>query len=151
MDSFFVKVVFLGAAFVVMACFRKRIAEYLSKIPLPAWALYFLTAIPLIIVEEDINCMASWCGTVFIPPTLPYLLIELAIVYVIWRVMKKRNIVPLCIAYCVFGIVWEMTLGGLRGASLPLPFYAFFVLWVGISYAFVSLLPLTILETGRKA
>ncbi len=147
--SFFLGIATLSSIFIVLLVFRTRLNRLILKIPLPRIVLYILTTIPLIIIEEDINCMQSWCGTVFIPPTLPFLLIELLAVYGLYQWLRPKNIWPLVIGYCAFGIAWELILGGLKGAMLNPLFFAFMVFWVGVSYAFVSITPLTLLREKK--
>ena len=63
--------------FLLMFRYRKRLALTILRVKLPPLALYLLLSVPLIIFEEQIDCMPAWCGMVAIPPTLPFLLIEM--------------------------------------------------------------------------
>src|ERR1700691_228861 len=73
--------------FALMFRFRKRIAGRLRRVRAPRLLIFVLLCVPLIVFEEDINCMPAWCGHVIIPPTLPFLLLELVILGAIalWR------------------------------------------------------------------
>ncbi len=71
----FVDVPLLTLTFVAMFRFRKRLTSALVKVRVPPLAMYLVLSVPLIIFEEQIDCMPSWCGSVLIPPTLPFLLV----------------------------------------------------------------------------
>ena len=146
MMEFIVKVAVLSLVFALMLRYRKPLAARIKRIPLPLWLLYLLTATPLIIFEEDINCIASWCGTVLIPPTLLYIMIQLMVLYIVCRLLKVKRITIPLIIFCVLGIAWEYFAGDLGRAQLPLLWMVFFYCWVAISYMFVALLPLSLLE-----
>ena len=75
----FIDVPLLTVPFLLMLRFRKRLTITISRLKLPAIALYVLLAVPLLIFEEQIDCMPSWCGTVVIPPTIPFLLLEMIV------------------------------------------------------------------------
>ena len=127
--------------------FRKRLAQEILRVNLPPLALSVLLSVPLIIFEEQIDCMPAWCGAVLIPPTLPFLLVEILVLggLVLWR--QAKNVQRVTLAYAIFGVLWEIFLGGLLGAS-PL-IIAVFGPYVMIGYAFVSLLPLQVLIDGE--
>jgi len=132
-----------------MLVFRKRIAQALGRTRVPLPAAYVLISIPLIIFEEDIDCMSPWCGKVIIPPTLPFLLVEIVILGLVVTLFHVRRVFPAVFAYCVFGVAWEMTVGGLVGASPVVD--VFFIPYVALGYAFVSMLPLEVLlRSGRQ-
>ena len=129
--------------------FRKRLALTILRLKLPPLALYLILSVPLIIFEEQIDCMPAWCGMVAIPPTLPFLLIELLVLggIVLWR--HAKNVLRITLVYSIFGVLWEIFLGGLVGA--PLIVIALLAPYVAVGYAFVSMLPLTVLIEGRTA
>ena len=139
--------------FVLMCIFRKKLAAYIRKIKTPVFILYIITAAILIVFEEYVNC-EPWCGTVLIPPTLPFLLIELLVVYAIFKLTHAKSVWMPVITYSIFGIFWETSIGV---ASLQLRQlfeqshvgYFLLLVWVGISYAFVTVLPLTILQNDK--
>ncbi len=110
---------------------------------LPPVALYLILSVPLIIFEEQIDCMPSWCGKVAIPPTLPFLFIEMLVLggIVSWRHVKSALHVTL--VFSIYGVLFEILVGGLSGA--PLLIIALLGPYVAVGYAFISMLPLTIL------
>jgi hypothetical protein len=129
--------------FLIMFRFRKRLALTILRVKLPPLALYMILSVPLIIFEEQIDCMPAWCGMVLIPPTLPFLLIEILVLggIVLWR--HAKNVLRVTLVYSIFGVLWEIFLGGLVGA--PLIVIALLAPYVAVGYAFVSMLPLTVL------
>ncbi len=138
----------LSAVIILTTIYRKRIAALIKKVKLPKIILYILTAIPLIIFEEHINCMPSWCLHVLIPPTLPFLLIQTIIVGLIFaKFFSTKSILVPTFLYSAFGLLWEFTAGGLVGlfSKAALSFAIFMIGWTGISYAFLVIVPLTIL------
>ena len=133
--------------FLIMLFYRKRLTCILATIPLPALANCVLISIPLIILEEQIDCMPSWCGRVLIPPTLPFLLLEVSAVSLIAMRAHAKSPVRVVSVYSVLGVFWELLFGGLVGA--PLIIAIIFAPYVWVGYAFVSLLPLSIVIVGR--
>ena len=123
--------------------FRRRISHEILKVKLPPLALYLILSVPLIIFEEQIDCMPAWCGAVLIPPTLPFLFVEMLILggLVLWRNVK--DVKRITLAFSIYGVLFEIFLGGLVGA--PLLIIAIIGPYVMVGYAFVSMLPLTVL------
>ena len=134
--------------FLLMYRNRGRISHEVLRVKLPPFALALILSIPLIIFEEQIDCMPAWCGAVLIPPTLPFLVIEILVLegLVLWR--NARNVKRVTLAYSIFGVLWEIFLGGLVGA--PPLIIAIIGPYVMVGYAFVSMLPLTILIERRR-
>jgi hypothetical protein len=126
--------------------FRKRLALTILRVKLPPLVLYLLLSVPLIIFEEQIDCMPAWCGMVLIPPTLPFLLIELLLLAGIVLKFHAKNVLRITLVYSVLGVFWEIFFGGLVGA--PPVIVALLAPYVAVSYAFVSMLPLTVLTEG---
>ncbi len=120
----------------------------MGKVRLPRLVLYLLTSIPLIIFEEDIDCQVAWCGRVVIPPTLPFLLIEMFALGAIATLLHARSARNVTLAFCIYGVFYELVFGGLRGISLS-GFAILIVPYVALGYAYVSLLPLTVLLEGK--
>lgn len=135
--------------FLIMLFYRRRLTTILGRVPLPALATCVLISIPLITLEEQIDCMPSWCGRVFIPPTLPFLLLEVFAVSLIAVRVHAKSPVRVVSVYSVLGVFWELLFGGLVGA--PLIIAAIFAPYVWIGYAFVSLLPLSVVLVGKSA
>ena len=134
--------------FALMFVYRAQITNAISRIKLPPLALSILLSIPLIIFEEQINCMSAWCGQVVIPPTLPFLVVEIAILGVIVMKVHAKNLFRVTLSYSVFGVAWELLLGGLVGAGVLVDLLI--GPYVALSYAFVSMLPIRILIRERQ-
>lgn len=134
--------------FALMLVYRRQITNAMTRIKLPLLALSILLSVPLIIFEEQINCMSAWCGQVIIPPTLPFLIVEMAVLGVIVMKVHAKNLFRVILLYSVFGVAWEILLGGLVGASVLVD--VLIGPYVALSYAFVSMLPIRILIRGRQ-
>ena len=143
----FIDVPLIVGGFVLMYRFRERVSRQILKLKLPRLALYLILSVPLIIFEEQIDCMPAWCGAVLIPPTLPFLFVEILFLggLVMWR--NARNVKQVTLVYSIFGVLFEIFLGGLVGA--PLLIIAIIGPYVMVGYAFVSMLPLNILMEGK--
>jgi len=142
----FTDVPLIVGGFLLMFRFRKKLAFDILKVKLPPLALYLILSVPLIIFEEQIDCMPAWCGAVAIPPTLPFILIEMLALggIVLWR--HAKNVLRVTLLFSIFGVLWEIFLGGLVGA--PLIIIALLAPYVGVGYAFISMLPLEVLIEG---
>jgi hypothetical protein len=147
--GFLIDVPLLTITFVLLFAFRRRIASTIVRIPAPPILLALLTSIPLIIFEEQIDCQVSWCGKVPIPPTLPFLMIEIVVFCLILTYVHARSVRRSVLLFCVYGVAFELLVGGLVGASLS-PVTLFFVVYVGLGYAFISLLPVMVLFTANQ-
>src|SRR2546421_5459459 len=99
--------------FVLMIHFRKRLSRAILRVRLPPLVLYPMLSVPLVIFEEQIDCMPAWCGTVAIPPSLPFILVEMLALggIVLWR--HAKNVLRVTLFYSIFGVLWEIFLGGL--------------------------------------
>ncbi len=133
--------------FILLYKFRKPIAKLFARIPLSAVFLAPLISLPFIFLEETINCMDSGDGlgcrmTTWINVVL---LIQVFILCLIVHKKKMTDIKWPLFWYAVIGLIWEMTLGGLSVLVLTLnPFLLFMGPYVMVSYAFLAVIPLTI-------
>ena len=143
----FIDVPLLTIPFLLMIKFRGRLTSEISKLRLPLIALYVLLAIALLIFEEQIDCMPAWCGTVVIPPTIPFLLLEMLVLGGLVLVLHAKNPLRVALVFSVYGVLFELFLGGLVGA--PILIAAILAPYVGVGYAFVSMLPLSVLMKGK--
>lgn len=143
----FIDVPLLTIPFILMIKFRGRLTSEISKLRLPLIALYVLLAIPLLIFEEQIDCMPAWCGTVVIPPTIPFLLLEMLVLGGLVLVLHAKNPLRVTLVFSIYGVLFELFLGGLVGA--PILIAAILAPYVGMGYAFVSMLPLSVLMKGK--
>ncbi len=146
--GFLVDVPLLTATFALILVFRRNLATIMVKTGLPRFLLFLLLAIPLIIFEEQIDCMPAWCGKVVIPPTLYFLEFEVFILGLLVILLHSRSALRVALAFSIYGVFFEHLLGGLRG--LPPSLVALFLVpYVAMGYGFVSLLPLEVL-LGRE-
>jgi hypothetical protein len=144
----FIDIPLLVGPFALMFAWREKITRQVLRVHLPPLILSVLVSIPLIIFEEQIDCMPSWCGTVLIPPTLPFLAIEIAVLggLVVWA--HAKNLFRVTLTFAIYGVGFELLVGGLVGA----PFIVDILLgpWVAFGYVFISMLPLRVLIFGRR-
>ena len=143
----FIDVPLLTIPFLLMFKFRKRLTSEISKLRFPLIALYVLLAFPLLIFEEQIDCMPAWCGTVVIPPTIPFLLLEMLALGAIVMVFHPKSALRVTLVFSIYGVLFELFLGGLVGA--PILIAAILAPWVAVGYAFLSMLPLPVLIDGK--
>src|SRR5215831_15231813 len=132
--GFLIDVPIVVGGYFLMFKYRIRLGERLSSVRLPSLATCMLLCIPLIILEEQINCMPAWCGTVLIPPTLTILAIEILGLALISLKIHAKNAFRVTALYSVFGVFVEATVGGLVGAGWLIG--AIFAPYVWISYGF---------------
>jgi hypothetical protein len=144
----FIDVPLLTIPFLLMLKFRGRLSNVISGLRLPLIALYALLAVPLLIFEEQIDCMPAWCGTVVIPPTIPFLLLEMLVLGGLVLVLHAKNPLRVTLVFSIYGVLFELFLGGLVGA--PILIAAVLAPYVGMGYAFVSMLPLSVLIEGKN-
>jgi hypothetical protein len=143
----FVDVPLLTLTFVAMFWFRKRLTSALAKVRLPPLAMYMILSVPLIIFEEQIDCMPSWCGSALVPPTLPFLLVEMFVLGVLVLRLHARSLLRVTLVFSVYGVLFEILLGGLMGA--PFIVVALLAPYVALGSAFISMLPLNLLLEGK--
>src|SRR2546426_12487447 len=110
--------------FLLMFRFRKKLALNILRVKLPPLALYLILSVPLIIFEEQIDCMPAWCGAVAIPPTLPFILVEMLALggIVLWR--HTKNVLRVTLLFSIFGVFWKFFLVG----SAEVPLFVIFLL-----------------------
>ena len=130
-----------------MLKFRVRLSNVISGLRLPLIAIYALLAVPLLIFEEQIDCQPAWCGTVVIPPTIPFLLLEMLVLGGLGLVLHAKRPLRVTLVFSIYGVLFELFLGGLVGA--PILIAAILAPYVGMGYAFVSMLPLSVLMKGK--
>ena len=143
----FVDVPLLTLTFVAMFRFRKRLTSALVKVRVPLLATYLISSVPLIIFEEQIDCQPSWCGSVLVPPTLPFLVVEMSVLGVLVLRLHARSLLRVTLVFSIYGVLFEIFLGGLMGA--PVIVVALLAPYVALGYAFISMLPLNILLAGK--
>ena len=135
--------------FLLLVRYRGRLANRIRRIALPAFVLCALTSIPLIWVEEQIDCMPAWCDKAVVPPTLPFIFVEIVVLSALALALHATSAVRVSLAFGVYGIFFEYFLGGLRGISLALlPIWG---TYAALTYVYVCLVPLTVLLGGKNA
>jgi len=144
----FIDVPLLSIPFLLMLRFRKRLTSVIVRVKLPVIGLYLLLTVPLLIFEEQIDCQPGWCGTVIIPPTIPFLLLEMLVLGGLVLVLHAKNPLRVTLVFSIYGVLFELFLGGLVGA--PILIAAILAPWVAMGYAFVSMLPLSVLIEGKN-
>jgi hypothetical protein len=144
----FIDVPLLTIPFLLMLRFRKRLSRVIARVKIPVIGLYLLLAVPLLIFEEQIDCQPSWCGTVVIPPTIPFLLVEMLALGGLVMMLHATRPLRVTLVFSIYGVLFELFLGGLVGA--PILIAAILAPWVAMGYAFVSMLPLSVLIEGKS-
>jgi hypothetical protein len=146
----FVDVPLIVGGFVLMLVYRKPVTQRILAMQsrIPRLGICLLLSIPLIIFEEGIDCMPAWCGQVLIPPTLLFIMVEILVLGVLSLRLHAKNPLRVTLFFSIFGVFWEILLGGLKGA--PVVIVALLGPYVMVSYGFVSLLPLCILLQGKE-
>ena len=82
-----------------------------------------------------------------IPPTLPFLLVEMFVLGIIVLRLHARSLLRVTLVFSIYGVLFEILLGGLMGA--PLIVVALLAPYVALGYAFISMLPLNVLVERR--
>lgn len=149
--EFFVGISLIVGGFVALFRWREPIAAVLRRVPLSLFALYLLSAVPFIFIEESINCIdhGDGRGCTITPWIIGVLLIEIALLGLVARKIKITSIIRPMVAFAVLGVLWEFLFGGLRGVGGA--FLAFMVIYVMTSYAFLVVIPLTVLLGSRAS
>jgi hypothetical protein len=114
----FIDVPLLTVPFLLMLRFRKRLSITISRLRLPVIALYLILAVPLLIFEEQIDCQPAWCGTVVIPPTIPFLLLEMIALAGLVLGVHAKSPLKVTLVFSIYGVLFELFLGGLVGAPV---------------------------------
>lgn len=146
----FIDVPLIVGSFVLMLVYRKALTQRILTVQgrIPRLGISLLLSVPLIIFEEDIDCMPAWCGQVLIPPTLPFIMIEILALGALSLRLHAKNPLRVTLFFSIFGVFWELFLGGLKGA--PLLIIVALGPYVMVGYGFVSLLPLCVLLEGKN-
>jgi hypothetical protein len=134
--------------FFLMVKYNEKIVSLILWIKLlPRFLLFILTSIPLIIFEENINWGAIGNTYTLLPWTLLPLLLFLIITGYLAKKFKAKSVIVPMYSLIMFGIFWELLFGGLRGQMfvLPMPFFVFMIFFVGLSYAYITYIPLKVL------
>ena len=138
--------------FILFIKFRKQIANLIKKIPLPTFILFLISSIPFISFEENINCGAFDCNYAFIPPTIYFLLGVILVFGLVVKWTHTQKFFRTILIFSVLGALFEVFLGvsGAEFQALPLLWFVLIFIWTMISYAFIAVVPLTILLEDKK-
>lgn len=144
----------LSVVFAFLVKWKDFLIRWVKKIHLPKILLALLVSIPLLIFEEHINCGAYGCTNVFIPPTIPFLLVLELILFGLIKLSRIKNIIWQTIFLSFLGILFEFFLGvdhaELHQLALAQPLiFILLTLWVGFSYTFAYFLPLAIININN--
>ncbi len=146
--QFFIPQIGLLVAFYFLIRNRHSIASWFLKFPIAnSVILYFISSLPFMLFEENINCFPPEAGGCqLFPPTIPFLLIALALLLLIVRKFKFTRFWTIVTIFSILGVLWEITIGVSSVAFLSLPPLWFFVIsgWTWLSYAFIVIVPLTL-------
>lgn len=149
--GFIFDVSFLIISFFLIFKFRNQISNFILLIPISPVILGVLSSIPFILIEESINCinygdglgcrMTTWINFV--------LIFEILILLYFTKKNKITSIKKPIIIFSFIGLFWELFFGGLRGFIFT-PFILFMAPYVMLSYAYISLIPLTLITNKIK-
>ena len=139
----------LWVSFFVIVRYRHYIAELLANIHLPRWVIYLVSALPFMLVEENVNCLPTGCTLV--PPTIPMLVIFLVIVYFVTLKIRAPKFWYILGGACAVGLLWEWFVGAAHTAffALPLFWFVYVSIWTLMSYAYFTVIPLTYLLSKK--
>lgn len=131
--------------FYLIIKYKRPIASWFRRWPLPKSVIWLVSAIPFILFEENINCAPTGCQ--IIPETIPILMIFVLILGLFVKFLKVKNIHRAIVIFSILGVIFELTLGAAAAPFLALPLLLFISLaiWTAISYAFLVIVPMTIL------
>ena len=145
----------LAAVLALLVMLEGTIVRTITRLRLPRLIAALLCGVPLIAFEEHINCGAYGCTAVLLPPTTWFLLVELLVLLAILWAIKTTGVLLPTLLYSGFGVLFEFFLGAARDAMHQLAgarplVLVLIMLWVGFSYAFISFLPIAILNADRR-
>ncbi len=121
----------LWGAFMILFRYRHTLMRFLLTFRYPMFLVYVVSAFPLMIFEENINCLPSGCRFIIA-------------LYGIVRMFRVESLSKVLIPACMTGVLWEATFGvaAAQFQSLPLLQFLYIALWTWMSYAFFTLVPL---------
>lgn len=144
---------FLFTTFVLIVIFRERIAGWFLRLPGPVFPKFLISSLPFMLIEENVNCLPTGCQ--LIPPTIPFLLVFVLVLgFIVHRRVRQGRTQMLwpIILFSLFGILVEYSIGAssatLRTLLNPLGIFMFF--WIGLSYAYFVVVPLTIISRRQS-
>jgi len=141
---------FLLITFVIIIRYRKQIAAFFSRINAPVLLVALIASLPFMIIEENINCGAFNCEYTLFPWTLPFLLAYTLLAAWVVRRFNVRFTRAL-VAFSAVGVLWEATVGvsSAEFQALPPLWFVAIALYVGMSYAYILAVPMTIAQDNK--
>lgn len=145
--GFFVDITVFSLAFIFVVKYRQQITNTFTKNLNPGYGIILLSALPFILFEELVNA-----PIVILPLTIPALLISIFILIFFAKKFHIKKMLPIILTYSFIGILFEVNIGGSSAEFATLdPFiYWFIIFWVGLSYTFLAIIPLTLYLRNNK-
>lgn len=139
--GFFVDIIVLSIAIIFTVKYRMQIANVFTKNPKPGHGIIVLSALPFIIFEELVNAPVA-----ILPLTIPALLLSIFVLIFLAKKFQITRMLPIILIYSIIGIFFEVNVGesSAEFATLDIFTYWFIVFWVGLSYTFLTIIPLTL-------
>ena len=149
MGNFYLAVFLIAILGIVLSlAFRKKIAEMPSKIK--PYTRYLYWTFILIVIEELVSCTpGSGCPFQI---TVPILFLISAIYGLIIKSLKAKSVFRTTLIFMGIGLAFELLLGthNAQFAALKLFEKIIILAWGALSYAFMVIIPLTILTRNQK-
>ncbi|MFA6048800.1 MAG: hypothetical protein WC792_02535 [Candidatus Micrarchaeia archaeon] len=132
---------FAGFAGGLMLWKRRELAALASGAPLPKWALFFLLAMALAVLEENVNCPQDGCA--LFPWTLAPFALLFALLFAVVKLAKITDWKAATALFGLMGVAVEFFAGAYSASLLALPplGLALMVLFVFLTYSAIILLP----------
>ena len=130
--------------------YRQPIARWFLQWRLPRFIIFLLSSVPFILFEENINCLPSGCK--IIPPTVPILLIFVFILGLFIRLLKVRRTGLAIAVFSLLGFSFELFKGASAAEfqALSPGWFVFFSIWTVLGYAYIVIVPVTILAENSN-
>lgn len=141
-------ILIIGGMFFFSYGLRFRAAAILQRLRLPVFVVFVLSSIPLILLEENVNCLATGCQ--LIPSTLPILLLFVIGLGALVHFLKWKDFFPALLLFMAWGYFVEIFIFHFDPAyfSRPLMELIFGAAWLMVSYAVLVMIPLTYLQAN---
>ena len=122
----------IGTFYLMVKCNGKIVDALLWFKFIPRFLLFLLISMPLIIFEENINWGSIGSTYTLLPWTLIPLLLFLIVTGYLARKFNAKSVLVPMYSLIIFGILWELLLGGLRG-QMFISQYHFLFSWYSLS------------------
>ena len=145
--QFFADIPLLFGTGILLLRFRKEISSRIVKIPFPKIVIAVLSAVPLIMLEENVSCPPTGC-TLF-PETIPILTIFILVLCLVVKFFKIRKFYSTILVFSLLGFANEYFQGYMSTQLheiLFTPGGLIVFIFVVISYAYIAIVPLTVIQ-----